>query len=181
MDDGLLSRILAEDQKTVIQELEALARLMVVLTFKDWLSERRALAFTDSESVKGAFLKSLSQNQSCSKIFLAVFELEEDLGSQPWIERVPSQSNPADYLSREEVQEFAQVGRMRCDTHTHKVWDELVLGRGVSATNMVRDWDRYPMDEKSNLSVRFVISDEYTFFGITSRLCMSDMFWSFWT
>lgn len=138
VDDGLLSGILAEDhQKTVIQELEALALLIDVVTLKEWLSERRAVAFTDSESAKGAFLKSWSQNQNCSKILLAVFELEEDLQAQLWVERVPCQRNPADYLSREEVQEFAQIGQMRCDTH--KVWDELVLGRGASATNMVRD------------------------------------------
>ena len=137
VDDDLLSRILAEDQKTVIQELEALALLMAVVTFKEWLSERRAVTFTDSESVRRAFLKSWSQNQNCSQILLAVFKLEENLQAQLRIERVPSQSSPADYLSREEAQEFAQVGRMRC--YAHKVWDELVLGRGVSATNMVRD------------------------------------------
>ena len=61
VDDDLLSRILAEDQKTVIQELEALALLMAVVTFKEWLSERRAVTFTDSESVRRAFLKSWSQ------------------------------------------------------------------------------------------------------------------------
>ena len=53
--------------------------------------------------------------------------------AQLWIERVPSQSNPADRLSREGVEELSGLGRMRCDAHT--VWDDLVLLKGVSATN----------------------------------------------
>lgn len=35
-----------------------------------------------------------------------IFNLEEKFGAPLWIERVPSQSNPADVLSRETVAEF---------------------------------------------------------------------------
>ena len=94
---------------------------MAVVTSKEWLIDRRAVVFTDSEAVKGAFLKSWSLNQKCSKILLALVEMEESMQAQLRVERVPSQSNPADHLSRGEVEELSGLGRMRCDTHTQSV------------------------------------------------------------
>lgn len=49
-DDDFLSKIFVENQETVIQELEALALLLALATFKDWLVDRRGVVFTDSEA-----------------------------------------------------------------------------------------------------------------------------------
>ena len=54
----------------------------------------RAVMFTDSEAVRGAFLKSWSANDDSDKMIDIIFQVESDV--QVWIERVPSQSNPAD-------------------------------------------------------------------------------------
>ena len=130
---SLLEQIMSFDQETAIQELEALAVLAVVITFRPSLTNRKAVVFTDSESVRGSFLKSWSQNLKCSKILLAILEEEERLQAQLWVERVPSQSNPADHLSRLEVTEFSTLKRTRCDAQ--ELWSGLVLPRGVGATN----------------------------------------------
>ena len=65
---SLLKQIMSSDQETAIQELEALAVLAAVTTFRSSLTNRKTVVFTDSESVRGAFLKSWSQNFKCSKI-----------------------------------------------------------------------------------------------------------------
>ena len=67
---------------------------------------KRLVVFTDSDAARGAFLKSWSQNQQCDRIISAFLEAEESQYFHVWVERVPSQSNPADGLSRELVKDF---------------------------------------------------------------------------
>eukprot|EP00435_Cladocopium_sp_Y103_P073576 s203_g44.t1 len=133
VDDELLSAIMQDGQETAIQELEALSLLAAAVSFKSLLAGVKTVIFSDSESVRGAFLKSWSQNRTCDKILFAVFEIEENSRAQMWIERVPSQSNPSDYLSRLEVEAFLGLKRSKCDLK--QLWYELVLSRGASATN----------------------------------------------
>lgn len=133
MDDDLLTKIMSDDQETAIQELEALAVLAAVTVFSSLLTNRKTVVFTDSDSVRGSFLKSWSHNFKCSGILLALFEKEEHLQAQLWIERVPSQSNPADHLSTSEVTEFLNLERTRCSMHN--LSSGLVLPRGVGETN----------------------------------------------
>eukprot|EP00435_Cladocopium_sp_Y103_P060970 s205_g22.t1 len=133
VDASLMSLILKEGQETAIQELEALAVLVAVSCMQEILTGFRVVLFSDSESVRGAFLKAWSGNQNCSKVLLEIFRLEEEVQSQFWIERVPSQSNPADPLSRQEMSSFTGVARTRCDIK--QLWQKLVQVRGVAATN----------------------------------------------
>ena len=62
--------------------------------------------FTDSESVRGSFLKTWSAKANSDDMISVIFELEEGFHIPLWIERVPSQSNPSDVLSREAVSVF---------------------------------------------------------------------------
>ena len=84
--------------------------------------------FTDSEAVRGAFLKSWSTNESCSQLISAALRIEETLQIQTWLERVPSQSNPADELSRSEVDQYAGLTRSRCNLL--ELWEETVITKG---------------------------------------------------
>ncbi len=43
-----------------------------------------------------------------------IFQVEGDFDIPVWIERVPSQSNPSDILSRETVMEPKELKRSRC-------------------------------------------------------------------
>eukprot|EP00435_Cladocopium_sp_Y103_P073792 s107_g45.t1 len=133
VDASLMGLILKEGQETAIQELEALAVLVAVSCMREALTGFRVVLFSDSESVRGAFLKAWSGNQNSSKVLLEIFRIEEEEQSQFWIERVPSQSNPADPLSRQEMSSFAGVARTRCDIK--QLWQKLVQVRGVAATN----------------------------------------------
>jgi len=44
-----------------------------------------------------------------------VFQVEESFDVPLWIERVPSQSDPADLLSREVVSKFGEAKRVEVD------------------------------------------------------------------
>ena len=68
---------------------------------------------------RGSFLKTWSGNDPCSKV-LRQFFLEETHLCHVWLDRVPSQSNPADHLSRCQVAQRAGHERARVDTT--KVW-----------------------------------------------------------
>ena len=96
--------------------------------FQGHLSNCKLVLFTDSEAVRGAFLKSWSANESCNRLIAAALQLEEELQTQVWLERVPSQSNPSDFLSRSEVDRHRGLRRTRCNLE--EVWVDTVITKG---------------------------------------------------
>ena len=80
-----------------------MAVLGALKSLEDDLSRRRVVLFTDSEAVRGSFLKSWSAHEDSDRLMDVIFDMEARFESPVWIERVPSQSNPADILSRELV------------------------------------------------------------------------------
>ena len=118
-----LDDILSKGQKTVIQELEMMAVFAAFRSWKELISSNRVVLFTDSEAVRGAFLKSWSANEDSDKMVGAIFQVESDFDVPVWIERVPSQSNPSDILSREVVAEFR--GAERTEVDPAEMWSSL--------------------------------------------------------
>ena len=118
----MISSIVTRGQRTIIQELEMLA---VLCAFKCWQKEsaiHRVVLFTDSESVRGAFLKNWSANHDSDKLLESIFQIESTFNLPVWIERVPSQSNPADLLSREVITEFGDAAKIEVDPW--EMWNE---------------------------------------------------------
>ncbi len=66
----ILDDVMAKGQRTVIQELEMMAVLAAVKVWRKLIRSRRVVLFTDSEAVKGAFLKSSSANEDSDKMML---------------------------------------------------------------------------------------------------------------
>ena len=122
--DETLKQLTNLGQKTVIQELEALSLLAAFTVFESFITGKRVVVFTDSDSVRGAFLKSWSNSDQCDRIVLALLEVEESLNFHIWVERVPSQSNPSDFFSRESVEVHNDMPKLKCEVH--KLWTELV-------------------------------------------------------
>ena len=112
----------------MIQELEMLA---LFTAFQMWGKEFdgfRVLIFTDSESVRKSFLKTWSRNEPCSAMLASIFALEEKCQSAIWLERVPSQSNPSDELSRRQVTRWNGLCRTRVDPVS--LWNEAAQNMG---------------------------------------------------
>ena len=115
---GFFSEVVKADALNLIMvKLETSGLLTGFKVFEKQLEGRKAVVFTDSEAVRGAFLKSWSRNQQCDRVILALLEAEEKLQLQVWLERVPSQSNPTAVFSREIVESFSGMTRTTCDVH----------------------------------------------------------------
>ena len=74
-------------------------------------------------SVPGSFLKTRSANEDSDDMNNVIFKVEEEFDVPLWIERVPSQSNASDVLSRETVSEFEGAERVRVSPW--EIWKSL--------------------------------------------------------
>jgi hypothetical protein len=92
---ALVDLIKRKDQETIILELEGLAVAVALHSFRDILKGRRVVIFTDNESVQSCLVKCKSNNDHMNLIIRSICSLEDYLGLVAWIDRVPSQSNPA--------------------------------------------------------------------------------------
>jgi len=126
VDDDTLDNIMSKGQKTVIQELEMMAVLAAVKSWRSFLKSRRVVLFTDSKSVRGSFLKTWSANEDSDDMICVIFRVDEEFDIPLWIERVASQSNPSDVLSREVVSNFEgadePVGNLEVAGQVIQLW-----------------------------------------------------------
>ena len=126
--DELVTEVKRDGQVSVIQELEMIALLTALVLWNPVIINKRVVVFTDSESVRGSFLKTWSNNDQCSDLLLKISQVEESCLCQVWLERVPSQSYPADVLSREVVTTWMNAERRRSDCRS--LWREVAIPRG---------------------------------------------------
>lgn len=87
-------------KETAIMELEMVPISIAVHQWKQLLQSHSVVLFTDNESVRASILKGSSTNTVVDQLMKDLFRLEEEISCQIWLERVPSQSNPADEPSR---------------------------------------------------------------------------------
>ena len=102
VDKRTLVEVMVKGQKTVVQELEMMAVLAAMRVWQKLIKACRVVLFTDSEAVRGAFLKSWSANDDSDKVINVIFQVEG-------VERGPGQSNPSDILSREKAVEVQRT------------------------------------------------------------------------
>eukprot|EP00435_Cladocopium_sp_Y103_P059063 s44_g21.t1 len=122
VSDALLESIKRPDQRTVIFELEGLAIAAGLQVFSHLISGRRVVVFTDNQAAQSCIVKCKSANDHMDAIIRHICSLEENMGISAWLERVPSQSNPADEMSRSEVEFCLGLKRSRIDLL--QVWEE---------------------------------------------------------
>ena len=94
------------DRKTQIIPLELMAAAGVLFTYKELLRGRDVLFFIDNQSVCGALAKGTSKSRDIQHLATAWHILTLHLRCRVWIEWVPSESNPADMLSRDGTAPF---------------------------------------------------------------------------
>ena len=92
-----------------------MAVLGALRSWQDEIGQHRAVLFTDSEAVRGCFPKSWSANEDSDRLMDVIFDNEAGFDLRVWIERVPSQSNLADVLSREVVTALGSAKRVEVD------------------------------------------------------------------
>ena len=125
---SFLLTVMETDQQTIIQELEMFALLMALELWCKTAKGHRIVAFTDSEAVRGSFLKTWSGNEPSNKFLKRIFLQEEEHSCHVWLERVPSQSNPSDELSRRQVAQWKGLNRTRIDVNN--AWCQSAMPMG---------------------------------------------------
>ncbi len=107
VEEEVIEAMTSKGQRTIIQELE----MMVVLGApKSWEVDP-----SRHPVVRGAFLKSWSANEDSDCLKDVIFDIESRIEILVWIERAPSQSNPADIRSMELVMVLGDAKRAEVD------------------------------------------------------------------
>ena len=105
--DGLSAR------KTQIIPLELMAAAGMLYTYQDKLRGKDIIFFIDNQSACSALVKGCSRSWDIRLLATSWQLLCLQLGCRVWIEWVPSESNPADILSRAGKSLYAtQCGRV---------------------------------------------------------------------
>ena len=90
---------------TQIIPLELMAAAGLLFTFGKRVRGRDAIFFIDNQSVCGALTKGSSKSRDIQHLSTAWHIMCQQLGCRVWFEWVPSESNPADILSRQAISE----------------------------------------------------------------------------
>ena len=114
VEEMVIEAMTSKGQHTIIQELEMMA-VLGALSWEDDLSRHRVVLFTDSEAVRGSFLRSWSANEDSDCLMEVIFDVEARFEIPVWIKRVPGQSNPCDILSRVVVTVLRDAKRVEVD------------------------------------------------------------------
>ena len=88
------------NKEQLITELEVLAVLAAISLWSKWLVAKHVVVFCDNEGAKGAILKRYFPSKWLHSISCKIAELEEIHALFIWYCRVPSESNPADDVSK---------------------------------------------------------------------------------
>ena len=76
VEKEMIEAVASKGQRTILPELEMLAVLCAFECWQEKAMIHRTVLFTDSESVRGSFLKSWSANSDSDKLLNSIFEIE---------------------------------------------------------------------------------------------------------
>ena len=117
-------------RKTQIVVVEAAAPAIAVATLGARIQNAHYLLLVDSEAAEGSLVKGYSSKEDLCELAGAFWGLNIALGSVPYIDRVPTDSNPADEPSKGIYAELEALGA---------VYQPAVVPSLLS--NMLRDWE----------------------------------------
>ena len=97
-------------RKTQISVVEAAAPAIAVTTLGGRLRRAHYLLLVDSESAEGSLVKGYSSKEDLCELAGAFWGMNIALGAAPYIDRVPTDSNPADEPSKGQFAELKRLG-----------------------------------------------------------------------
>ena len=90
--------------------VELIAPVLALTSFGDSLRNKHVLLLIDSEAVEGALIKGYSGAEDVCELVGLFWDLAASLKCQIYIDRVPTDANPADYPSRNDLIKGREVG-----------------------------------------------------------------------
>ncbi|KAF4740435.1 hypothetical protein FOZ63_018184, partial [Perkinsus olseni] len=101
------------DRKTQIIALELFAALVSIETFGRYMSGRWVIVFVDNVAVEQALVKGYSKHADLNHMITKFWHSCEKFHLKIWIDRVPSELNPADKPSRRIFDEIVSLRLLR--------------------------------------------------------------------
>lgn len=108
VSSNLVSRWLP--RKSQIAMVELFAVVVALVTFKPWIQGSWILLFVDSEPVQGSLVKGYSSKEDLCELVGIFWKLALDFEVFIYIDRVPTDSNPADPPSRDQIDVGEKLG-----------------------------------------------------------------------
>ena len=90
--------------------VELVAAILALTGFGSQLKDKFVLLLIDSESVEGALVKGYSGTEDVCELVGLFWDLAAALKCQIYIDRVPTDANPADYPSRNDLVRGREAG-----------------------------------------------------------------------
>ena len=97
-------------RKTQIVMVELVAAILALTGFGSQLKDKFVLLLLDSEAVEGALVKGYSGTEDVCELVGLFWDLAAALNCQIYIDRVPTDANPADYPSRNDLVRGREAG-----------------------------------------------------------------------
>ena len=97
-------------RKTQIVPIEMLAPIVALSTFAPMIEGKDLLLFIDSEAVEGALIKGYSAREDLSELVSVFWDLALELRVNVYIDRVSTDSNPAAWPSRNDLETGRSAG-----------------------------------------------------------------------
>ena len=97
-------------RKTQIALVELFAAVLSLGAFDDIIRGKRVILFVDAEAVEGGLVKGYSSRGDICELLGLFWALVRSLDLLIYIDRVPTDMNPADAPSRDEIQRCLALG-----------------------------------------------------------------------
>ena len=90
--------------------IELVAVIVAIETFRHYLAGKHVLIFVDSEAVEGALVKGYTARPDICELVGVFWQLALQLKCSVYIDRVPTDANPADHPSRNRMEIGEKLG-----------------------------------------------------------------------
>jgi hypothetical protein len=132
-------------RKTQIALVELFAPVLALAACHDWVANKRTLVFIDSDSALGALVKGYSGRADICELTGLFWTLVRKLDALVYLDRVPTDMNPADLPSRGKVRQCIEMGWKRREFGVHQLGKQglgeasiPLWGGGVVTTGCVK-------------------------------------------
>ena len=102
-------------RKSQIAMVEMFATVVALATFAPWIKDSWSLLFVDSEPVQGALVKGYSAKEDLCELVGVFWRLALEIQVNLYIDRVPTDSNPSDPPSRDQLDVGRKLGWLTID------------------------------------------------------------------
>ena len=123
-------------RKSQIAMVELFATVVALRTFSERIAGSWSLLLVDSEPVQGALVKGYSAREDLCELVSVFWNIALELKVQLYIDRVPTDANPADHPSRDRMLVGTRLGWKTVDPIFPSLWqrgwsDDLVMWAGI--------------------------------------------------